>query len=659
MSGEGGQDQGGGPGEASNEPSDSTLEASPDRQDRNASFREEAPRDELLDPDMTGEQVDPDVAGFNQPTALFDKGEFLGELAELSQQPGTRAKVDAEAAAPRGCRLIVVDGPDLGMEWSFKVPKVVVGRDEDCELVMSDIAVSRRHAQITLEGERFVLTDLGSGNGTFLNGLRIESQELSPGDEVSIGERTLRFVELSQAPPTAAAHPVSAGPLVEPIVGTVDPAAVPGEEGLESGGPFEPLGLPAGDGGGVSSEAPTPGAESPGGLPRGMALKQMAAGVGALILVVGLLGVVGWVFQRYFVGESPAERRARAQREFLVGVELVKLKRCGDAQILFRRVLEIRPKYARAREYIAHCDREIAQWNVLEGVRQLVRNGRHLEGIERLGAVSPDSAYADDAQRLKAELAEGLGRERVREAEGKWRNGDVFGARELVSLALEGAPGLSAAQELQTRIEAAAAAASVRPARPASAKPSRAPPRFERALRFYARGQIGAAIDAAEVAGGSRSAEYVERLKRVRTLLRKTSEAHRAKDARGLLRVAPAALEADHVLLRGKGSVRTELRRYQADGFYLRGVEALQRENQVEAFRDFSRALQVDPEHRLARDRLTDLRKKVEDIYYEAYILKDSDPEQTRKVFRRIVKMTAPSDRFHRLATRWLQQNGG
>ena len=167
---------------------------------------------DLLDSEVTGgaATVDPNIDGFHQPTAMFDKGQFLGELADLEESAKeTRAKVEAEPVAPRGLKLIIVDGPDLGMEWAFKVPEVTLGRDEDCELMMSDIAVSRRHARVVLEGAEYVLYDLDSGNGTYLNGVKVRREPLSPGDEITVGERTFRFVELTEAPATAAAHPIA------------------------------------------------------------------------------------------------------------------------------------------------------------------------------------------------------------------------------------------------------------------------------------------------------------------------------------------------------------------------------------------------------------------------------------------------------------------
>ena len=648
MSGQSGQD----PGASSNKPRRQGGRSGDPRgrSDKGVS------REELLDPDRTGARVDPAAEGFNQPTAMFDKGEFLGELAELSKLPDTRAKVGAEATAPRGCRLIIVNGPDLGMEWAFKTSQIVMGRDEDCELVMSDIAVSRRHAQITLDGERFVLTDLGSGNGTYLNGVRIQSQELSPGDEITVGERTLRFVELTEAPPTAAAHPVRSGLVAEPVVGPIDP----GSANFEA---FELIGSPARlDSGLVPPEPQLPknlDSDPRSILPHGLALKKVSSALGTAVFLAAFVIAGVWVYRRYFAGETPAEQQARARREFMLGVELVKMERCGDARIFFRRVLAVRPDYARAKEYLTHCDGEIAQWKILEAARESVRGGRYDEALTLLDRVNPDSTYADDAHRLGQEFAEMWARGLVEDARVKWSSGDTAVARELIADALERAPGLTEAHRLKTQMDGAEALSLPPPPPPTKAKRPAIPPRLMRALGFYEQGQIGAAIDAAEAAGGPEAVEMIERFKQVRKLLRETSTAHRAKAARDLLRLAPAALEVDKALLRGGGSIRKELERYYADGLYLKGVEAFHKKDEVEAYKILSEAIRVDPGHRLARDRLTDLEKRARDIYYEGYVLKDTDPARTKKIFERIVKMTDPSDPFHKLAAKWLRQHGG
>lgn len=71
---------------------------------------------------------------------------------------------------------------------------VIIGRLPDCEVVLSDGNVSRRHAQVRLVSGHYTVSDLGSTNGTKVNGARIVApQELTPGDEITVGNSVLRF----------------------------------------------------------------------------------------------------------------------------------------------------------------------------------------------------------------------------------------------------------------------------------------------------------------------------------------------------------------------------------------------------------------------------------------------------------------------------------
>jgi hypothetical protein len=68
-----------------------------------------------------------------------------------------------------------------------------VGRMPECNIVLADPNVSRRHAEIRPKGQGFVVADLGSTNGTRVNGVRVSEQELADGDELSFGNTRIRF----------------------------------------------------------------------------------------------------------------------------------------------------------------------------------------------------------------------------------------------------------------------------------------------------------------------------------------------------------------------------------------------------------------------------------------------------------------------------------
>src|SRR5262245_13612531 len=78
--------------------------------------------------------------------------------------------------------------------------RTTVGRKPGNAIVLSDTHVSGVHAEVVEEGGRWVLRDLGSTNGTFLDGRKIEEVTLSPGDEFVIGQTRLRFLDKESAP---------------------------------------------------------------------------------------------------------------------------------------------------------------------------------------------------------------------------------------------------------------------------------------------------------------------------------------------------------------------------------------------------------------------------------------------------------------------------
>ena len=71
--------------------------------------------------------------------------------------------------------------------------RLVLGRSSSCELVFTDDSVSRRHAELRVADGRWILRDLDSSNGTWVNGRRVMEAEVAPGDEVYLGACRFRL----------------------------------------------------------------------------------------------------------------------------------------------------------------------------------------------------------------------------------------------------------------------------------------------------------------------------------------------------------------------------------------------------------------------------------------------------------------------------------
>jgi hypothetical protein len=80
--------------------------------------------------------------------------------------------------------------------------RAVLGRSRECDVRLSDLNVSRRHAELRQEGSAYWIVDLGSMNGTVVNGRRVEREELRDGDRITLGETEIVFGRASSGPRT-------------------------------------------------------------------------------------------------------------------------------------------------------------------------------------------------------------------------------------------------------------------------------------------------------------------------------------------------------------------------------------------------------------------------------------------------------------------------
>jgi pSer/pThr/pTyr-binding forkhead associated (FHA) protein len=80
-----------------------------------------------------------------------------------------------------------------GSAYPLTHDRTIIGRLAESDVVVADPGVSRRHAEVRKEDGRFVISDLGSTNGTLVNGASIGERTLEEGDRISIGRTVLEF----------------------------------------------------------------------------------------------------------------------------------------------------------------------------------------------------------------------------------------------------------------------------------------------------------------------------------------------------------------------------------------------------------------------------------------------------------------------------------
>ncbi len=110
--------------------------------------------------------------------------------------PSTAGRTGEGEACSEGPRLVFPgDAGEHGVSLAER-ERALIGRAGSCDIVVPDPSVSRRHAEVAREGGRFYIKDLGSTNGTFVNGRRVSRQLLADGDLIGLGKVTAHFREV-------------------------------------------------------------------------------------------------------------------------------------------------------------------------------------------------------------------------------------------------------------------------------------------------------------------------------------------------------------------------------------------------------------------------------------------------------------------------------
>ena len=120
--------------------------------------------------------------------------EGTAEAEAGPEHPGPEGESALESLPSGSALLVVKRGPNAGSRFLLDADVTTAGRHPDSDIFLDDVTVSRRHAEFTRVDGGFLVRDVGSLNGTYLNRERIDSAGLAGGDEVQIGKYRLVFL---------------------------------------------------------------------------------------------------------------------------------------------------------------------------------------------------------------------------------------------------------------------------------------------------------------------------------------------------------------------------------------------------------------------------------------------------------------------------------
>ena len=602
---------------------------------------------------------------------------------------------DANATnAGRPLTLQIIAGPDAGKKRKFKGVRMIIGRTPGVDFQLSDQSVSRRHIELIHGDDGVLMRDLGSGNGTKVNGTRTAEKKLEHGDEITIGKTTIRFVDELAAfqkareeaeKKEAEAKAPKAKSKVDVKAAEGDAAAGEGEgaSAAAEGGEAETEGGEAGGeaaaGGGEDKPRATrervKGArarreeEAKGLVGKFKALPSkvrlaLVLGVGFLFLVI-VVGIAARppppprVDPNKVLGDQKMQEARNAVREgnYEAAVQLVE-----EAEKLVPGIDKTRLGNT-ARE-------ELAYVRTLDEARGFLENKRFEDARKALAKAEKGSSKS---QELKARLVAEL--EAAEVAYKKERLTEFLNAGEvdaakgvLAELPVEeqAAPAEAIRKFEETLAEQEkldAAEARRNAAAAAAAAKARRELEIAEAFRVVERKFAGGEWDRA----ASECSRVVDAYQGDKDIYKRAKMLQGAipnfgrnyeegikKFKQGAVAQAAKPLRLAHQLYRQidlrANTFGQELEEKLGAASIAAGREALLRSDLVTAWTNFKDAAKFDPNDSKAREGLDQVSAKAEDLFEEAYVTRDRDPREALRKFKIVVQVTDPGSTVHEKA---------
>lgn len=501
----------------------------------------------------------------------------------------------------------------------------MIGRATEVSISVPDTSVSRQHLALRLRDGRWVAEDLGSGNGTLVNGAAISAETpLAHGDVLTLGDTEFSFIAGAVTAESTARRP---NPLAE---GAPPPVR-------RAGGRPVPRGRQGPD-------------------PATRAKRKKMLAIGLVVLVVALLPLA-WLKQQQVRDQERQAAFERAQQQERMrlgklaqeGKSLLRERKWAEAKAQFEQLLSLSPENQESKDYLAVIERESLNQQRMDEARKGVSEGKIAVAQQALDQLT-NTLMHEEERKLKAELSAKV-IARVTEARalmaGKDRAG-LASAKDILEDILVAFPEDRDARVALEDVEKLLAV----PEPDSGPKQPRAPSRpkpWDAAVAAYMSGDLEQAI-AGLTACGKQTPHCRELLKKVEdfgALNRRVD----SLDAAGLGRL----LTLDRSITGGPQSKLAQSAGLRAaNAYYRSGAAAMAAGQWSRASQYVQRALKANPNHDESQRLASQLREKAKDVYMNGYMQRQTAPDVAREQMRQVMEMAPPGDEYHQKAQRQL-----
>ncbi len=302
---------------------------------------------------------------------------------------------DPGVSSPAHLRCI--QGNDLGRIFPLEAVTTFVGRGINCNLILNDPSVSRQHFNIIKTAEGFKLIDLGSGNGTLVDGEKIREVALLDGAEIEVGLTKLRFSAKPAPAGLSADHPI-APPAPSPAPKA---PAIPRMPPLPQKPPDPPAGPPPAPV--VKNADPPP--QSAGlsrGLKRGISVAVAVVLLGGVFILGDRLAGLGIIFP--LEGPEVGERLATAEDLFHEGLERLEENRFARALLLLEQAERHDPTLPGLGAALRLARTQAEAEDDYDAALDALQMGDRAEAMALLAIIPEEAAIYGEASRKIEEL---------------------------------------------------------------------------------------------------------------------------------------------------------------------------------------------------------------------------------------------------------------